>query len=100
MMESLMRVSRGLVEAIGNRDAEEIERLTHDRGVVLGRLMQWERDTSSPAVSASTEVQRQLREDDAAIVRGLELMKREILQNIESLNRKRKLTSYMDEARR
>jgi hypothetical protein len=108
MIESLMRVSRGLVEAIGSGDTEEMERLAADRGLVLERLVQWERELRGhqavPEGGASPldippDVRRQLQEDDAAIIRGLELRKRKVLQNIETLNRKRKLSSYMDEAR-
>jgi hypothetical protein len=97
MMESLIRVSRGLVTAIDRRDTEEVERLVRDRGLVLARLAERE---GAALLPVAPEVRKQLQEDDAAIVRGLESMKKEVLQSIAQLNQQRKLTSYMDEARR
>jgi hypothetical protein len=108
MVESLIRVSRRLVNAIDRRNTDEVERLAKDRGLVLEHLAQWERGSrgraSVPGEAAplpvTPEIRKQLQEDDAAIVRGLEVMKKEVLQSIAQLNQQRKMTSYMDEVQR
>jgi hypothetical protein len=96
MVESLVRLSRGMVGAIERHDVAGIEEFAADRQKILDRLAA---EGFAGAMPLRADIRRQLLEDDAAITNGVAALKRTALQRIEELNQRRKLASYRDKVR-